>query len=73
VLNVRQPGIELVEGWQLSQALQGSLSRDGAIVGLTGDRSSVAGYSLDGNGTSTEARESSLLRSITRKRLVKAN
>jgi hypothetical protein len=57
----------------VSQALQGRLRRDDARVELTVDKSSVAGYLLDGNDVSTEARESSLLRSITRKLLVKAN
>jgi hypothetical protein len=71
--NGSQPGTQLVQGWQLSQAQQGRLRRNGAIVGLTADKSSVVGYSLDGNNMSTEARETSLLRSITRKRLVKAN
>jgi hypothetical protein len=33
-----------VEDWQLSQALQGRLRRDGTIVELTVDKSSVAGY-----------------------------
>jgi hypothetical protein len=35
--------------------------------------SSVAGYSPDSNNVSTEAGESSLLRFVTRKRLVKAD
>jgi hypothetical protein len=51
----------------MSKALQGRLRKDGAIDGLTADMSSVAGYSLDGNNMSTEATESSFLRSITRK------
>jgi hypothetical protein len=35
--------------------------------------SSVGGYSPDSNGVTTEALESPLLRSVTRKRLVKAD
>jgi hypothetical protein len=34
-------------GWQLSRALQGRLRRDGAIVELTVNKSSVAGYSAE--------------------------
>jgi hypothetical protein len=34
-----------VVGWQLSRALQGRLRRDGAIVEMTADKSSVTGYS----------------------------
>jgi hypothetical protein len=44
---------ESVEGWQLSYALQERLRRDGAIVELTVDKSSVAEYSLDSNDVST--------------------
>jgi hypothetical protein len=42
----------LVEGWQLSRALQGRLRRDGAIVELRVDKSSVAAYLLDSNDVS---------------------
>jgi hypothetical protein len=38
-----------VEDWQLRRALQGRLRRDGAIVELTVDKSSVARYSPDIN------------------------
>jgi hypothetical protein len=38
-----------VEGWQLSQALQGRLRRDGAIVEYTVDRRSLTGYLPDSN------------------------
>jgi hypothetical protein len=41
-----------VEGWQLSRALQGRPRRDGAIVEKTVDKSSVVGYSPDGNDVS---------------------
>jgi hypothetical protein len=37
------------EGRQLSRALQGRLRKDGAIVELTVDKSSVAGYLPDSN------------------------
>jgi hypothetical protein len=47
------------------------MRRDGAIVELTVDNSSFAGYSPDSNNASTEAGESSLLRSVARKRLLK--
>jgi hypothetical protein len=42
-----------VEGWHLRQALQGSRRRDGIIVELTVDKSSVAGYSHNSNDVST--------------------
>jgi hypothetical protein len=50
----RTPGrlSESTEGWQLSQALQGRLRRDGAIVELILDKSSVAGYLPDSNEVS---------------------
>jgi hypothetical protein len=41
-----------VEGWQFSRALQGRLRRDGAIVELTVDKSSVEGYSPNSNDVS---------------------
>jgi hypothetical protein len=41
--------VSSVEVWQLSRPLQGRLRRDGAIVELTVDKSSVAGYSSDSN------------------------
>jgi hypothetical protein len=41
-----------VEGWQLSRALQGRLRRDGVIVELTVDKSSVVGYSPGSNDVS---------------------
>jgi hypothetical protein len=44
---------ESVEGWQISQAMQGRLRRDGAIVELTIEKNSVVGYSLDSNDLST--------------------
>jgi hypothetical protein len=40
-----------VEGWQL-RVLQGRLRKDGAMIQLTVDKSSVAGYSPDGNDVS---------------------
>lgn len=40
---------ELVEGWQFSQALHGSLKRDGAVVELRVDKSSVVGYLPNSN------------------------
>jgi hypothetical protein len=64
VWNGRQPGTQLVEGWQLSRPLQGRLRRDGAIVELTVDRSSVRDGSI-------EAEEQLLLLSVTKQRLVK--
>jgi hypothetical protein len=36
------------EGWQLSRVPQGRLRRDGAVVGLTVDRSSVAEWGSGG-------------------------
>jgi hypothetical protein len=68
----RQPGTQLVEGWQLRRAVQGSSRRDGAIVELTVDKSSVAGYSPDGNDVITEDVESPLLESVARERLLKS-
>jgi hypothetical protein len=62
-----------VKGWPFSRALQGRLRRDGAIFEFTVDKRSVERYSADSNEVSIEAGESSLLRSVTRKRLVKAN
>jgi hypothetical protein len=53
VRNGRQPGTHLVEGWQLRRALQERLRRDGAIVELTVDKSSVAAYSPNSNNVST--------------------
>jgi hypothetical protein len=44
-----------VEGWQFSRALQGTLRRDGAVVELTVDKSSVVGYSPDNNDVSAES------------------
>jgi hypothetical protein len=41
----RNPGIQLVEGWQLRGTLQWRLRTDDAIVDLTVDKSSVAGNS----------------------------
>jgi hypothetical protein len=38
-----------VEDWQLSQALQERLRRDGATVDLTVEKSSTAGYSPNSN------------------------
>jgi hypothetical protein len=38
------PAWDPVEGWELSGALKGRLRREGAIVELTVDKSSVAGY-----------------------------
>jgi hypothetical protein len=46
------PGTQLVEGWQLSQALQEKLRRDGTIVELTVDENSVVGYLTDSNDVS---------------------
>jgi hypothetical protein len=43
-----------VGGWQLSLALQGRLRRDEAVVQLTVDNSSVAGYSRDSKKVSAE-------------------
>jgi hypothetical protein len=43
---------ESVEGWQLSRTLQGRLRRDGVILELTVDMSSVAGHSPDSNDMS---------------------
>jgi hypothetical protein len=51
--------------------MQGRLRRDGAIVELTVDKSSVVEYLLDSNEMSTEAEESSLLETIAREWLVK--
>jgi hypothetical protein len=41
-----------VEVWQLNRTLQGRLRKDGAIIELTVDMSSAAGYPLDSNGMS---------------------
>jgi hypothetical protein len=41
-----------VKGWQFSRALRGKLRRDVAVIELTVDKSSVAGYSLDSNDVS---------------------
>jgi hypothetical protein len=41
--------VSSVECWQLSQGLQGRLRNDGAVVELTADKSSDAGYSRDNN------------------------
>jgi hypothetical protein len=49
-----------------SRALQGRLRRDGAIVELTVDKNSVAGYSPDSNDVSVEAEESLLLEAVAR-------
>jgi hypothetical protein len=68
-----RPAEEFIEGWQLNRALQGRMRRDGTIVELTVDKSSVMRYSPDCKNVSTAAGESSLSRSITGKRLVKAN
>jgi hypothetical protein len=67
------PAWDLVEGWQLSRALQGRLRKNGAIVELTVEKSSVSGYSPDSNDVSTEAGEFLLFGTLTRKRLVKAD
>jgi hypothetical protein len=48
-VNGRQPGIQSVECWHFSRGLQGWLGRDGAVVELTVDKCSVAGYSQDSN------------------------
>jgi hypothetical protein len=55
-----------VECWQLSQAQQGRLWRDGTIVSgqLTIDKSLGVGYSPESNNMSTEAGESPLLEAI---------
>jgi hypothetical protein len=42
-----------VEGWHFSRALDGRLRRDGAVVELAVDKSSVAGYSPDSNDVSS--------------------
>jgi hypothetical protein len=44
-----------VEGWQLSQAVQERLRRNGAVVELTADKSSVAGYSPESNDLSARS------------------
>jgi hypothetical protein len=44
--------VSSVEGWQLNRGVQGRLRRDSAIIVLTFDKSSVAGYSPDGNEVS---------------------
>jgi hypothetical protein len=41
-----------VDGWQMSRALQGRLRREDAIVELTVDKSSVAGYLPDSKDVS---------------------
>jgi hypothetical protein len=41
--------VSSVEGWKLSRALQGRLRRDGIVVELAVDNSSVAGYSPNSN------------------------
>jgi hypothetical protein len=43
---------QLVEGWQLSRAVQGRLRRDGAVIELTVDKGSIAGYSPDSSDVS---------------------
>jgi hypothetical protein len=53
---------------QLSRALQGRLRRDGAIVELTVDKSSVAGYSPDSNNVSKEDEDSPSVASATKQR-----
>jgi hypothetical protein len=55
----------------LSRALQGRLRRDGAIVELKVEKSSVAGYSPDSNDVSAGAEESPLLEAVARERLLK--
>jgi hypothetical protein len=50
---------------------QGRLRRDGSIIELTVDKSSVAGNLLDTNDLSKEAEESLLLEAIAKERLVK--
>jgi hypothetical protein len=55
----------------MGRALQGRLRRDDVTVELTVDRSSVERYSPDSKEVSIEAEESSWLRSVTRKQLVK--
>jgi hypothetical protein len=59
-----------VEGGQLSRDLQGRLRRDGAVVELTVNKSSVAGYSPDSKDVSTEDEEFALLEAVARERLL---
>jgi hypothetical protein len=50
--NGRQPGTDLLDGWQLSWALQGRLRSNGVIVELAVGKRSFAGYSQDSNDVS---------------------
>jgi hypothetical protein len=54
---------ESVEGWQFSQAVQGRLRRDGAVVALTIKKSLVAGYSPGSNDLSAGSSRISTVRS----------
>jgi hypothetical protein len=46
---------ESVKGWQLYRVVQGRMRRDDAIVKLTVEKGSVAGYSPDSNDVSAES------------------
>jgi hypothetical protein len=69
VWNGRQPGIQLVEGWQLGRALQERLRRDGAIVELTG----VQAWDIRRTVPTwtQEAEEPPLLEAVARDRLLR--
>jgi hypothetical protein len=54
----------------LSRALQGRLRRDGAVVELTLDKSSVMGYSPNSNDVVRVAEESPLLEAVAREWLL---
>jgi hypothetical protein len=71
VWNGRQPGIQLVEGWQLSWALHGRLRRGGAIVESIVNKNWVAGYSPDSNDVNAGSWGISTVNAVARERPLK--
>jgi hypothetical protein len=73
VIKKKIGAIQLDESFQLCRALQGRLRRNVVRIEFDSWLSSITWYSPDNNDLSTEAGDSSLLRSVARKRLAKAD